>query len=268
MTATHPTRWATALVTGASSGIGDAVARELAARGVPRLVVVARDRQRLGTLADELSDRYGTDVDVLPADLASPDSRRLVEDRLRDRGEPIVDLLVNNAGIGTRGRFHLLPIDGEEAEIALNVTAVMRLTRAALPTMVAQGRGAVVNVSSLGGDHPLPFHATYAATKAFVTSFTQSLAEELRGTGVTATAVLPGYTRTEFQARAGIEEEAEAVPGFVWMSAREVATAAVDAAARSRVICVPGTGYQVAAAVAGVVPRPLMRRVIGGVARR
>jgi short-subunit dehydrogenase len=260
--------WATALVTGASSGIGDAITRELAARGVPRLVLVARDRRRLHTLADELTGRCGTHIEILPADLGSPDSRSLVEARLRARREPTVELLVNNAGIGTRGLFHQLPVEGEEAEIALNLTAVMRLTRAALPAMVDQRRGAVVNVSSLGGDHPLPFHATYAATKAFVTSFTQSIAEELRGTGVTATAVLPGYTRTEFQARAGIEEEVTSVPDFVWMSARDVAVAAIDAAARGRVICVPGTGYQVAAAVAGIAPRPLMRRIIGTTARR
>lgn len=259
--------WRTALVTGASSGIGEAFAHELAARGVERLVVVARDRKRLTELAGLLHDRHGTEVEVLAADLTSSESRQLVEERLLDRGAPRIELLVNNAGIGTRGPLADLPVDDEVHEIELNVVAVMRLTRLALPAMLERGSGNVINVSSLASEQPTPFHATYAGTKAFVTHFTESLAEELHGTGVNVTAVLPGFIRTEFAERAGMEAETDNVPAFVWMQPSAVASASLDAAAAGKVVCVPGTGYLVMTTLTSMLPRSWRRRMVGAVSR-
>ena len=224
-------RWDLALVTGASSGIGDAVARRLAAEGTD-LVLVARDRERLEQLAAELRAAHGVTVEVLDADLSAPVSRAAVEKRLVD-GERPVDLLVNNAGFGTTGDFASLPIGREEQEVQVNVLAVMRLTSAALGPMLERRRGAVVNLSSMAALHPTPSTATYGATKAFVTSFSEALHEELAGTGVTVTAVLPGFTRTEFQERANWTAH-DSVPAGAWLSPEQVATEALDAAAAGR----------------------------------
>ena len=170
-----------ALVTGASSGIGAAFARRLAAAGSD-LVVVARRRDRLEELAAELRTAHGVHVEALAADLTDPAELALVEARLGDPDRPI-DLLVNNAGAGGHGAFAALPVDGVEAMVRLNLLAPVRLTSAALPAMVARGSGGIVNVSSISGEQPIPFVATYAATKAFLTSLSESVHEELRDTG-------------------------------------------------------------------------------------
>ncbi len=248
-------------MTGASSGIGEAIARSLAARGVPRLVLVARRRDRLDALADALAEAHGTTCEVLVADLADPDDLSTVEARCAAPDDP-VDLLVNNAGFGTSGRFVELPVDGEEEEIRVNVVAPMRLSNAVLPGMVARGRGAVMNVSSMGCYSPAPGNATYAATKAFLTSFSEAVFEELRGTGVTMTAVCPGFTRTEFHERVG-DSDYNHAPEFVWMPAQAVAEAAVDATAAGKALCVPGVGYKVAAGVISPLPRNARRWLIG-----
>lgn len=256
--------WSTALVTGASSGIGAAIARELADRGVGRVVLVARRQDRLEALAEELSARSSAAVEVLVADLADADGRAAVEARLAEPGTaPPVDLLVNNAGIGTAGSFWELPIDGEQAEIDLNVTAVVRLTRAALPGMIARVGGSILNVSSLACNQPSPRMATYSATKAFVTLFTESLHEELRGTAVTATAVLPGYIRTEFQRHLGTAAGYDAAPSFAWMRPEQVAVEALDAAAAGKALCIPGLGYRIVAALEAPLPRSARRWLIG-----
>lgn len=257
--------WTTALVTGASSGIGDAIARRLAAAGTD-LVVTARDEARLTALAEALRAAHDVDVDVLPADLSDAAGRSRVEQRLAD-GSPPIDLLVNNAGFGTSGRFHELDLEIEQSQVEVNVLAVLRLTHAALGSMVARGRGTVLNVSSLGSRTPSPVNATYAATKAFVTSFSEALHEDLRGTPVTVTALEPGFTRTEFQERAGLEGEL-GMPGFVWMSADAVAAGGLEGAAAGKAVVVPGLGYQVTAGVAGVIPKTPLRRVIGITSRR
>lgn len=257
--------WSSALVTGASSGIGEAIARRLAAEGTD-LVVTARDEQRLTALADELTTGHRVDVEVLPADLGEQEGRRLVEDRLVDEARP-VDLLVNNAGFGSSGRFHELDVDGEQAQVEVNVIAVLRLTHAALGPMLDRGRGTVLNVSSLGSRTPSPLNATYAATKAFVTSFSEALHEDLRGSPVSVTALEPGFTRTEFQVRAGLTRDA-GVPDLVWMSADDVAAAGLDGARAGRAVVVPGLGYKVAAGVTGVVPKLPLRRIVGVAARR
>jgi short-subunit dehydrogenase len=261
-----PLPWPSALVSGASSGIGEAMARELAARGSEVLVLVARRRERLEALAAELTARHGTRCEVLVADLADPGELRAVETRVADPDRPL-DLLVNNAGTGTSGRFVDLPADGEEHVVRLNVVAPLRLTAAALPAMVARGRGAVVQVSSLAAYAPAPGNATYAGTKAFLTTWSEGLHEELRGTGVTVTTVCPGFTRTEFADRVG-DSDFNAAPGFVWMSAATVAREGLEAAARGRALSVPGAGYKAAAAAISPLPRSARRWLTGRTAGR
>lgn len=256
--------WPTALVTGASSGIGRAVARALAGEGSD-LVVVARDRARLDDLAAELSGEHGVAVEVLAADLADPARLAAVESRLA-QGDPPVDLVVNNAGFGTYGDLAGLDVDTEVREITVNVTAVVRLTHAALRGMIPRGRGAVMNVSSMAGLQATPGNATYGASKAFVASFGEAVAGELAGTGVTLTTVVPGYTRTEFHERAGIG--GRQIPAAAWMSPDDVAAAALAATRAGRAWVVPGPLNKVLAAAAGPVPRGLKRRLAARVARR
>ena len=165
--------WQRALVTGASGGIGEALARRLAAQG-SHLVVVARTQPALEKLAGELSAAHGIEVEVLPADLITEDGVASVEARLSDAGAPPVDLLINNAGYGSAGQFAELDPARVAGEVRLNVLALVRLTRAAVPAMVDRGGGAVLNVSSVASLQPIPNMATYAATKAFVTSFSES----------------------------------------------------------------------------------------------
>jgi short-subunit dehydrogenase len=258
----EPQPWRRALVTGASSGIGREMARQLAADRVD-LVVVARDKARLDDVAAELAGKV--DVEVLPADLADPAQVRTVEARLADAAAP-VDLAVNNAGFGTYGDFASLDVDGEEAEIAVNVLAVVRLTHAALGAMLPRRRGAVLNVSSVAGLQATPGNATYGASKAFVALFGEAVHEELAGTGVTLTTVLPGFTRTEFQERAGIG--GRNIPGPAWMSAEDVAAEALAAARSGRAWLVPGLVNKVVAGVATPVPRRLRRRIAARAARR
>jgi len=254
----------TSLVTGASSGIGRAFASALAARG-DDVVVVARDAARLGELAAELKAAHGAQVEVLAADLVADDGVAAVEERLCAPERPI-DLLVNNAGMGTFGSFAELPLEGELREIGLNVVAVVRLCHAALPGMLERRVGGIINVSSLAGYQPTPTNATYAATKAFVSSFSQALHEEARGTGVKVMVLCPGFTATEFQERAGIDSGA--VPGFLWQSAEAVVAAALRSYDRGRAVCVPGALNQAGAAFTSVLPAALTRRVAGTVIRR
>jgi short-subunit dehydrogenase len=254
-----------ALVTGSSSGIGAAFARELARRGHD-LVLVARTESRLAELATQLDTEHGTKVEVLGADLESDAGVARVAERLTDADRP-VELLVNNAGFATSGRFHELALDQERAEIHLNVSAVVELTHAALGPMVARGHGGVINVSSIGAYQPTPLSATYCATKAFVSSFTNAVHEELRGTGVKAMVLAPGFTRTEFHIRAGIENT-DQTPGFLWQSADEVAEAAMKTYDKGRAVCVPGALNTAAAAFSGSMPAGVSRRIAGMVAKR
>lgn len=256
----RPTRWRTALVTGASSGIGDAFARQLASEGTD-LVVVARDIDRLETLARELRSSHGVLVEVLGADLSAPVSRAAIEKRLTEAARP-VDLLVNNAGFGTSGDFAELPIGREEQEVQVNVLAVLRLTSAALGPMVARGSGTVLNVGSIAGLYPAPGSATYCATKAFVSSFGDSVHEELRGTGVTLTTSLPGFTRTEFQARSSWDEQSS-VPKAAWLTAEKVASQSLDAAAAGKARVVPSIGYKVLVGATSPLPASSRRWLLG-----
>lgn len=253
-----------ALVTGASSGIGRAFATLLASRNHD-LVLVARTEPRLKELADELSATHGVRAEVLVADLAEDDDLARVEARVA-RTEDHLDLLVNNAGFGSGGRFIDLPLAGEDGQIRLNVLALMRLTHAALPAMVERGRGGVINVSSIGSLQPTPGFATYGATKAFVTSFSEALHEELRGTGVRVMAVCPGLTRTEFHQRAQLGEVA--APGFAWMSPEDVAKSALAAYERGRALSVPGAANLAVACLTRLFPRVAVRRLSGLATKR
>jgi short-subunit dehydrogenase len=251
-----------ALVTGASAGIGEAFARALAARHHD-LVLVARRRDRLEALAKELSERHRVSASVEALDLAEePELAALVA---RVAADP-PDLLVNNAGFGTFGAFAELEAEREQEEIRLNVLALVRLTRAALPGMLERGRGGVINVSSLAGELPGPFTATYTATKAFVTSFSESLHEELRGSGVVVQALLPGFTRTEFQEVAGVD--AGRVPALAWLSPERVARSSLAALERGEAVCIPGAGYRVLGGLRALAPRGVTRRVAGLLQRR
>lgn len=247
-----------ALVTGASAGIGRAFAAGLAERGHD-LIVVARTTTRLEELAEVLTPHGGT-VEVLAADLRDDAGLARVEARLTDATRP-VDLLVNNAGFGTAGRFHELPIADELGMVELNIAALVRLTHAALGPMVARRAGGVINVSSIGAYQPAPGNATYSATKAFVSSFSQALHEEVRGAGVEVLAVCPGFTRTEFQQRAGME--ADDVPGFLWQQPEQVVDAAMRAYDRRRAVVVTGALNQATAAFASVSPGVVTRKIAG-----
>jgi uncharacterized protein len=261
-----PATWSTALVTGASSGIGAALARRLAAGGTD-VVLVARDRGRLDALAAELATPAAGAVraEVLVADLAEPGQLGAVEKRVADASRP-VDLVVNNAGFGTYGDFAGLDIEGEHREIMVNVVALVRITHAALGGMLGRGQGAVLNVSSVAGLQATPGNATYGASKAFVASFGEAVHGELAGTGVTLTTVLPGFTRTEFQARAGIA--GRQIPGPAWQTAEDVAAQSLDAASAGRAWLVPGVLNKVVVAAATPVPRGLRRRAAARVSRR
>jgi hypothetical protein len=259
------TRWRRALVTGASAGIGAAIARRLAADGVD-LVLVARRANRLDELATSLRSSV-TRVEVLAADLRDDEAIARVAARVADADSP-VDLLVNNAGAGSFGKFWELPLETELGQLDLNVRSLVQLTHAALGRMVPDGRGAVMNLSSVAGNQPGPGNATYGATKAFVTSFTEALSIELRGSGVTITAVCPGLTRTEFHMAAGLEERMAATPGFLWMTADDVAAEALEATAKGKVVHVTGLGNRVLAGLSGVAPRGLRRRAAGAVIGR
>jgi short-subunit dehydrogenase len=244
-----------ALVTGASSGIGEQIARELAARGTD-LVLVARRTDRLDALAADLA---GRNVEVLTADLCDPAQLASVEARLADTARP-VDLLINNAGTGISGDLTALRIDEVDTQIQLNFRAPLRLTRAALPGMVERRSGGVLLVASLAGFQPVPGSATYAATKAGLITFGESLAAEVRRHGVRVTVLCPGFTRTENPDA----DEPGGIPAFMWLSRQRVATAALDALGDGRVICVPGMQYKVLATV----PRLLPRRLVRGLADR
>ncbi|HEY6796643.1 MAG TPA: SDR family NAD(P)-dependent oxidoreductase [Kineosporiaceae bacterium] len=247
----------TALVTGASSGIGAAFARQLAARGYG-LVVVARDTSRLDRLAGSLHAAHGVDVEVLGADLTVRSDLDRVADRLRDPTRP-VDLLVNNAGTAVRGAFVGGDLAAEESVLDLLVRAVLVLTHAALPGMVARGRGAVVTVASVAAFLP---GGTYSAAKAWATTFSTSLALELRGTGVTATALCPGYVRTEFHSRAGIR--VDGIRSWAWLDADRLVADCLADVDRGRIVSVPSRRYRAAV----VLLRHLPLRATSVVGRR
>lgn len=249
----------TALVTGASSGIGLAFCRELAERGHD-LVVVARDRARLENVSDELTGRYAVSVEILCADLSDRAQVQKVADRLADPARP-VDLLVNNAGFGMSHSFLGGRVADEEVMLEVLCRAVLVLSHAGARAMRERGRGAVVNVSSVAGFVPL---GTYGAAKSWCTTFTEVLAHELAGTGVTATALCPGFTRTEMHQRA--DQNMSRLPKFMWLDAGRLVRDCLDDVRVGKVVSVPSAQYKVMAALSQALPRGLVRRVAGRVA--
>jgi hypothetical protein len=250
-----------AVVTGASSGIGRAFAQQLAAAGHD-LVVVARSRERLEVLAVELRERNGVEVRVVVADLGQAGPLAELAASLQARAP---DLLVNNAGFGTFGRFHQLDLAREEELLRVNVQALVRLTHACLPGMLERGSGAVINVSSLAGEVPSGYNATYGASKSFVTSFSQALYEELRDTPITVQCLLPGLTDTAWAETAGID--ISNTPRLAISDAADVARASLAALRSGAAVCVPGAANRVLAFIQRVSPRALMRRATARAAR-
>lgn len=242
----------TALVTGPTSGIGQGFARRLASDGYD-VVLVARDEMRLEQLASELG-AAGVGVEVIAADLGDREQLTVVEDRLRDMTRPI-DVLVNNAGFGINQRFVGGSLALEQSLIDVMVTPVLRLSHAAVAGMVARGSGTIINVSSVASF--LPF-STYSAAKSWVTLFTQGLGTELEGTGVQTLALCPGFVRTEFHERAGIDLDRS--NDRWWLEVDAVVQHAMDDLRRGKVISVPGRSYQALVAATHVVPRDVLRR--------
>src|SRR3954468_9667442 len=229
----------TVVVTGASSGIGAELARELSRRG-HHVTLVARRRERLDELAAELGE-----ATAQPADLADPAGRATLLGVLRNSGHAVIGLC-NNAGFGTFGRFWELDGDTEAQQVQLNVVALHELCSAFLPSMVSRGAGAILNVGSIAGVQPLPGNATYAATKAFVNSFSEAVHTELKGTGVSCTVLTPGPVRTEFmEVSDGTDLESRA-PSFTWQTPHDVARQAVDGMVRGRRVVTPGLAIKVA----------------------
>jgi uncharacterized protein len=233
-----PSAGSTCLVTGASSGIGADITRELAGRG-HGVILVARRAERLHELADEISDAHGVRAEVIGCDLSDAVERGRLADQVAELGLD-VEVLVNNAGFGSGGRFHELDLDTELRMVRTNVEAVVDLCGRYVPGMIERGRGAVLNVASTAAFQPLPRQATYCGTKAFVLAFTDSLHQEFRGTGVSATALCPGPIRTEFMEVADMGPIEDNTPSFVWMSPAECAGIAVKGMERGKRVVVPG----------------------------
>jgi hypothetical protein len=250
------------LITGASSGIGEALARRVAQAG-RATGLVARRADRLETLAAELRRDHGVEAHALPCDLTAPGAVAGLARDVEQRGLT-VDWLVNNAGFGTFGAFHTLPVERELQEIRLNVEALVEATGRFLPGMVQRRRGVVMNVSSIGGLFPGPFMSTYTATKAFVVAFSAGLETELRGTGVSVLCVCPGFTRTEFQSH--VEVDTSTIPSLAWQSADDVAGEAVAAALRGGLL-VNGRMNRVFTGVLGFLPRAWVTRASATILR-
>jgi short-subunit dehydrogenase len=255
---TRPLAAGAAVVTGASSGIGREIARELHRRG-RTVVLVARSAERLDTLAAELGDR----AHVLPADLSEPATRAGLADQVAELGV-VPDVLVNNAGLSTLGPVHRSDPDAELNLVAVDVAAVVDLCSRFLPGMVERGRGAVLNVASTAAFQPLPGQAAYGAAKAFVLSYTQALTAELRGSGVTATVLCPGPVDTGFGEAAGFDHEDahDALPAIMWLPAADVARAAVDGLERGVPVVIPGVANKVGAQLARFAPRRLLLPIL------
>lgn len=244
----------TALVTGPTAGIGRSFAHQLADRGYD-LVLVARDRERLEAEADALRSSYGAEVEVLPADLADRELLLEVEARLADRERP-VDLLVNNAGFGLKHRFLDNSADTEEAMLAVLVTAVLRLSHAALGAMSERGHGGIINVSSVASFLP---RGTYSAAKSWVNSFSEWAHHEYADRGVVITCLCPGFTRTEFHERMDVSRGS--APEFMWLDPDELVATALKDHAKGRAWSIPSAQYKTIATAARFVPTSLLQRL-------
>lgn len=243
-----------ALVTGGTSGIGATFARQLAAKGED-IVLVARDRERLEQMAHELRG-MGREVEIMPADLAKRADVAKVVKRLEDPTKP-VDVLVNNAGFGMHSRLSDADSTGHDRAFEVMVRSVRELGAASARAMRVRGRGRIINVSSTAGF--VAMSSGYSSIKAWVTSFSESLANELHGTGVTVTALCPGWVHTEFHDRAGISKGG--IPGWLWLDADKLVRAALRDAERGKVISIPTVRYKVLMGIVRHLPRSTVRAI-------
>ena len=251
-----PSASSTAVVTGASSGIGTEIARLLAEQG-HGVTLVARREDRLRELATELESKLNVRAEVVACDLSEGAARESLVATIAERGLD-VEILVNNAGFGSAGQFQDLDLDGELRMVRTNVEAVVHLCGEYVPGMVGRGRGAILNVASTAGFQPLPRQSTYSASKAFVLSFTEALSSDLKGTGVTATALCPGPVKTEFTDQHEGFDAAASTPDFVWMSAEDCARAAVTGLERGKRVVVPGIANRVGTLAGQHAPRSVL----------
>jgi short-subunit dehydrogenase len=247
----------TALITGSTAGIGAAFARRLAADG-HSLVLVARSTERLHEQATELHDRHGVEAQVLTADLATDDGIEAVAKRLSSPTSA-VDLLVNNAGFGNKDRYLQVPVADELRMLKVHCEAVLRLTSAAVEPMCERRRGGVINVSSVAAFVP---RGTYSASKAWVVRFTEGAAKDLAGSGVRLMALCPGFVRTEFHERAGMDTGS--IPNWMWLDADKLVAAALSDLARGKTVSIPDPRYKALMGVARLTPRALL----GGITSR
>ncbi|MEU5238926.1 SDR family NAD(P)-dependent oxidoreductase [Streptomyces lydicus] len=247
----------TALITGATAGIGAAFARRLASDG-HSVVLVARNEKRLREQATELHDRHGIEAEVLVADLATEEGITAVETRLTDAKHP-VDLLVNNAGFGNKAEYLEVPMAEELTMLKVHCEAVLRLTSAAVRGMRDRRRGAVVNVASVAAFVP---RGTYGASKAWVVQFTQGAARDLAGSGVRLMALCPGFVRTEFHERAGMGTDN--IPGWMWLDADKLVDAAMKDLVRGKSLSIPDPRYKALMGAVKLAPRG----VLGGLTSR
>jgi hypothetical protein len=266
-----PTPDSAALVTGASSGIGAAIARELAARG-HTVVLVARRKEKLDELADELGEEFGIRAEAVGCDLGKATSRQRLPARIESLGLE-VSVLVNNAGFATGGPFHEADPERELEQVRVLVEAVVALTSAFLPAMVRRGRGAILNVASTAGMQPLPYSAGYSAAKSYVLTFSEALHQEVHGAGVTVTALAPGPVSTEFWDIAGWEVAngqsfEKAVPRQAWVTAEEAAQAGVKGLEAGRRVVVPGLPIRAAMLASQYLPHAVKLPAIEWAMRR
>lgn len=255
MSLPKPSPTSTAVVTGASSGIGADLARELASRGYG-VTLVARREDRLRDLAAELGGTVR--VEVIACDVADPAARASLFDEIERRGLT-VDVLVNNAGLGTVGAVAEADVDAEIAQVRVNVEAVVDLTTRAVRQMVPRG-GAILNLGSVAAFQPFPGQSSYAATKAFVRSYTDGLRAELAGTGVTVATLHPGPVKTEFFQAAGVEDEVfdDVFPKIMWMPSRAVAEVGIDALEHDRGSVIPGLANRIGKELFGLLPQRVL----------
>ena len=252
----------TCIVTGASSGIGAELATQLAKLG-HGVTLVARREDRLKALAEDLRGRSGARMEVLGVDLTDESARAAIPGTLAERGLSI-EILVNNAGLTTMGPVASSDPAAELRMVRTDVEAVVHLCSLLVPGMVARGRGAVLNVASTAAFQPLPGQAGYGGSKAFVLAYTQALAQELHGTGVTATTLCPGPVATGFAEVAGLSDEqaGQALPRIMWLSAEAVAKAAIAGMDKGRPVVIPGLANRVGAAFARFTPRRLLLPIL------
>ena len=259
-----PSRDARAVVTGSSQGIGEALATELAARG-HHLIITARREDVLRDVATTIAGRYGVEVEVRPVDLTDATARAALADELAGRN---ISILCNNAGTATFGPVSALDPDAEKSQVQLNVVAVHDLTLAVLPGMIERGAGGILISGSVAGNSPIPNNATYAASKAFANTFSESLRGELKKNGVHVTLLAPGPVRTEMPDPADASLVDKLIPEFLWISAEHTAKVSLDALEHNKMRIVPGLTSKAMSVASGYAPRAVVAPIVGAVYKK